>query len=134
MIAVGAFLRRYAPFDEPELERVAASVEIEFFARVLRARPRGRCAEGRGSERCVADVMTSPVVTVPEDAPAEEALSSMLKHGVHHLPVTDGDRVVGVVSDTDLMGLERTTPFALIAAIERAPTARRSPPRVESSG
>jgi CBS domain-containing protein len=48
----------------------------------------------------------------------------MLKHGVRHLPVTDGDRVVGVVSDTDLMGLERTTPFALRAAIERAPTAR----------
>jgi hypothetical protein len=39
VIAVGAFLRRYAQFDEPELERVAASVEIEFFARVLRCAP-----------------------------------------------------------------------------------------------
>jgi CBS domain-containing protein len=78
-------------------------------------------AEGRDGAIPVADVMTAPVVTVAEDEPAEEALLSMLDHGVHHLPVISaGGRVVGIVSDTDLMGLERTTPFALRAAIERA--------------
>lgn len=83
-------------------------------------------AEGRGSEVPVAEVMSSPLVTIDEDEPAEEALLSMLEHGVHHLPVTGhGGGVIGVVSDSDLMGLEQTTPFALRTAIERAPTEER---------
>ncbi len=83
-------------------------------------------AEGRGPDVRIADVMTSPVVTVAESEPAEEALLLMLEHGVHHLPVLrDGGELVGVVTDTDLMGLERTTPFVLRTAIDRAPTEER---------
>src|SRR3990170_232799 len=48
-------------------------------------------------------------------------ISSVLELGIHHLPVVDvRGVVVGVVTDTDLMGLERRTPFALKSAIERA--------------
>jgi len=46
----------------------------------------------------------------------------MLERGIHHLPVTDGTgRVIGMVTDTDLLGLARQSPFALKSAIERAP-------------
>ncbi|MGH2673124.1 MAG: putative nucleotidyltransferase substrate binding domain-containing protein [Actinomycetota bacterium] len=91
--------------------------------RDLRARV---LAEGLGPDARVADVLTSPVITVSQDEPAEEALLSMLEHGVHHLPVTrDGRDIIGVVTDTDLMGLERATPFALRTAIDRAPTEER---------
>ncbi len=80
-------------------------------------------AEGLGPDTRIADVLTSPVVTVAEDEPAEEALLLMLEHGVHHLPVTrESGEIVGMVTDTDLLGLERATPFALRAAIDRAPT------------
>jgi CBS domain-containing protein len=83
-------------------------------------------AEGLGADARIADVLTSPVVTVAEDEPAEEALLLMLEHGVHHLPVTrDGGDIIGMVTDTDLMGLERATPFALRTAIDRAPTEER---------
>ena len=48
----------------------------------------------------------------------------MLEQGVHHVPVTDdAGAIVGMVTDTDLMGLEQKTPFALKADIERATTA-----------
>jgi CBS domain-containing protein len=44
----------------------------------------------------------------------------MLELGVHHFPVVADGRVVGVVTDSDLMGIGRDTPFALKSAIERA--------------
>jgi CBS domain-containing protein len=45
----------------------------------------------------------------------------MLAGGFHHFPVTGADgSILGVVTDTDLMGVGRHTPFALKRAIERA--------------
>lgn len=83
-------------------------------------------AAGRDPGVPVEAVMSSPVVTVPAQATAEEVLLTMLEHGIHHVPVTDGTgSVVGVVSDTDLLGLERTGPFAVRSAIERAPDRER---------
>ena len=71
----------------------------------------------------IAEVMTTPVITVRDDAMADEALRLMLEHGIHHLPVTGADGLVaGVVSDTDLMGLERSVPFTFLRAIDRAET------------
>jgi CBS domain-containing protein len=46
----------------------------------------------------------------------------MYERGIHHVPVVgDGDRLIGIVTDTDLMGLERWKPFALKSELERAP-------------
>ena len=79
-------------------------------------------AAGRSPSTPVGEVMSSPLVTVPAEATVEEVLLTMLEHGIHHVPVTDGSgAVVGVVSDTDLLGLERTDAFAVRSAIERAP-------------
>ncbi|HXF37261.1 MAG TPA: DUF294 nucleotidyltransferase-like domain-containing protein [Actinomycetota bacterium] len=82
-------------------------------------------AAGRSPSTPVGEVMSSPLVTVPAEDTVEEVLLAMLEHGIHHLPVTDGSGVVvGVVSDTDLLGLERTDAFAVRSAIERAPDRR----------
>jgi len=82
-------------------------------------------AAGKAPDVCVKEVMSFPVVTASDDATAEEVLLLMLEHGFHHVPVTDGEgKIVGVVSDTDLLGLERTAPFALRRSIERATTDR----------
>ncbi|WP_161539568.1 CBS domain-containing protein [Paramagnetospirillum kuznetsovii] len=51
----------------------------------------------------VSVVMTPNPVTVSPDTPAEEARLLMLSNGFRHLPVVDGDEVVGVVS---LRGLD----------------------------
>jgi CBS domain-containing protein len=79
-------------------------------------------AERRSSLTPVGDVMTPRAVTVPGETMAGEVLLRMLEGGFHHFPVVDpAGVVVGVVTDTDLMGLGRNTPFALKSAIARAP-------------
>ena len=81
-------------------------------------------ATGRSSETPVEEVMSFPVVTLRSDVTIEDVLLAMLEHGVHHIPVTDSKgHVMGVVTDTDMMGLERTDAFAYRSAIERARSA-----------
>jgi CBS domain-containing protein len=78
-------------------------------------------AAGRSHDTRVAEVMTSPIHTVSAASRIAEVLLAMLEKGIHHLPVTDaGGRVVGMVTDTDLLGLARQSPFALRNTIERA--------------
>jgi CBS domain-containing protein len=97
-------------------------------------------AEGRGPDTRVAEVMTPAAVTIPETTLAGDALLQMLEGGFHHFPVTAEDgNLLGVVTDTDLMGVGRDTPFAVKAAIERAgdpvgvSSAGRAIPEVVSS-
>ena len=79
-------------------------------------------AERRSSITPIGDVMTPRAETVPSETMAGEVLLRMLEGGFHHFPVVDtAGTVVGVVTDTDLMGLGRHTPFALKSAISRAP-------------
>lgn len=77
-------------------------------------------AEGRGPETPVAEVMTHPAHTVDADTPVTDVLAQMLEREFHHVPVMDDGRLVGVITDTDLMRLERYSPFALKSAIRRA--------------
>lgn len=41
-------------------------------------------------------------VTIGADDPVDEALQTMIEHGVRRLPVIDGDRLVGMVSQADV--------------------------------
>jgi CBS domain-containing protein len=50
----------------------------------------------------VSEWMTPDPSTVPADTPAGDALRTMLDRGFRHLPVVEGDAVVGVVSMRDL--------------------------------
>jgi CBS domain-containing protein len=69
----------------------------------------------------VADVMTRPAVSIRAEAMAGEVLLEMLDRGFHHFPVERPDgSFAGVVTDTDLMGLGRHTPFSIASAIDRS--------------
>jgi CBS domain-containing protein len=46
--------------------------------------------------------MTPGPRTIGPDAPTEQALDTMLRGGFRHLPVVDGDRVVGMLSLRDV--------------------------------
>src|SRR4029450_1156517 len=53
------------------------------------------------------DVMSSPVVSVPPDAPLKEVAATLVEHGFHAVPVVaPGDRLIGIVSEADLLSLE----------------------------
>lgn len=50
----------------------------------------------------VRDLMTPMPQTIGFDISVEKALSMMKEHACHHLPVLDGGKLVGVLSDRDL--------------------------------
>ncbi|HZP36405.1 MAG TPA: CBS domain-containing protein [Methylomirabilota bacterium] len=51
----------------------------------------------------VGEVMTRSVITVGPDRAAHEAAQLMLDHSIGALPVTQGGRLVGIVTETDIL-------------------------------
>jgi CBS domain-containing protein len=60
-------------------------------------------ADGRNLEETrISDLPARDPVVVAPDADVLSAVRTMLLHRIHHLPVVDGDRLVGIVDMTDL--------------------------------
>jgi CBS domain-containing protein len=51
----------------------------------------------------VRDVMSSPVVTTSADADITEAAATMRRAKVGSVPVLDSGRVIGIVTESDLL-------------------------------
>lgn len=61
--------------------------------------------KGRASETTrVEEVMTPKVITVTHRTNLRECMSIMTESTIRHLPVVDGERVVGMVSIRDIVG------------------------------
>jgi len=50
----------------------------------------------------VQDIMTTPALTVGLDMPVVEARQLMEQKRIRHLPVMDGNRLMGIVTDRDI--------------------------------
>jgi CBS domain-containing protein len=60
--------------------------------------------QGRNSkEVLVAELMTADVLTVTPSSRTRECMTLMSQKRIRHLPVVDGERVVGMISIRDLM-------------------------------
>lgn len=58
----------------------------------------------------VRDIMSAPVVTVTPQTTIRDAASLFRTHEIGALPVLDGDRIVGIVTDRDLVcGISEVT-------------------------
>jgi CBS domain-containing protein len=58
----------------------------------------------------VSDIMTTKVFTATRDMPLRLAATRMIEYGISGMPVVDEDRVLGVISETDILFKERTAP------------------------
>ncbi|MEP6640722.1 MAG: CBS domain-containing protein [Gaiellales bacterium] len=68
-------------------------------------------AVGKGSiDGTVGDWMTRHPDTAPQTATIGEAAAMMLHGGYRHVPIVDGDHLVGIVSIRDLLHLPSETP------------------------
>ncbi len=66
----------------------------------------------------VQQVMSTDVTTIAPTATVKEAALTMIKHRIHHLVVTDQDKIVGIISTFDFLKLvadsvEREDEFAV---------------------
>jgi acetoin utilization protein AcuB len=52
----------------------------------------------------VREIMTSPVITVTPDTPIDEAARIMLQDRIGCLPVLRGTELVGIITETDILG------------------------------
>jgi CBS domain-containing protein len=69
----------------------------------------------------VADIMSVPLSTISLNALLFEALMEMMKKNIKHLAVTDAsDRVVGVITNRDLLKAQGQSPFFIIREIAQA--------------
>lgn len=50
----------------------------------------------------VRDFMCSPPTTIPQDSPLLEAALMMRRTGFRHLPVVNGERLVGIITERDI--------------------------------
>lgn len=50
----------------------------------------------------IRDLMSRPVISVPPSMSLRDAWQIVREHGFRHLPVAEGDRLVGMISDRDL--------------------------------
>ncbi len=79
-------------------------------------------AEGLDIQRPVADIATLAPLTVEGRSPAFEALLLMARHNIHHLPVMDGQHILGMVTATDLTEQHSTSAVYLASDIHQQTT------------
>jgi CBS domain-containing protein len=77
-------------------------------------------AAGRSGDTPVAAVMSAPLHTMPAEARLGEVLLAMVDRGIHHLPLTSQGRLVGMVTDTDLLRHESRHPLFVRRQLDRA--------------
>ncbi|MDQ5903089.1 MAG: hypothetical protein QG672_676 [Pseudomonadota bacterium] len=81
---------------------------------------RSRCLAGNVSpEEPVARIMTTGVASIGPENAASEALLTMTRRGIHHLPVVDAGGVRGLVSATDLMRWQSANAVHLAGQIRK---------------
>jgi CBS domain-containing protein len=68
----------------------------------------------------LADVSSAPVHTLDVGATVQDAVLLMSRHGIRHVPVTEGGRVISIVSERDLFALQRLSLTQVSSAIRAA--------------
>jgi CBS domain-containing protein len=79
-------------------------------------------ADGTAADAPVRTIMTAAPTTAAAHQYAFEALLTMSRHNIHHLPVMDDDLLIGVVTATDLLRLQADNPVYVIGELWKQDT------------
>ncbi len=75
--------------------------------------------KGKSSkETLVREIISTPVIAAEPGETIEECMRLMTEHRVRHLPVLDGDRVIGVLSIGDLVNWIISAQHVALAQME----------------
>jgi CBS domain-containing membrane protein len=67
--------------------------------------PEGRPMDVSGDPKTAEDLMTREVLTIEPDTPIDSLEQAMDRFRFRHLPVVEGDRLVGLITHSDLLHL-----------------------------
>jgi len=84
-------------------------------------------ARGLDPNTTKASARRRPVITVGPGERVEEAAKMMANAGVKKLPVMEGKKLVGIITQTDIV----STSFALVTSLKEMVQARYRPPDFE---
>ena len=76
-------------------------------------------AEGLGPTTPVTSIYSSPVKAIGGGTAIYEAWQTLLETGVHHLPITRGGEIIGVVTSSDLLKTTAQGPMTVLRSVER---------------
>ncbi len=76
-------------------------------------------AQGLDTARPVLDITTLAPLGVQLHAPGFDALLLMARHNIHHVPVHDGDQLVGMVTASDLTEQHSSSAVYLVGSIHK---------------
>jgi CBS domain-containing protein len=77
-------------------------------------------AEGRDADATpVREVMTHPVVVTTSSTPLDECAAVMTSRRLRHVPIVDGDALVGMVTIGDVLALRAAEQEVTIAELNR---------------
>ena len=77
-------------------------------------------ASGRMQDLPVAEIMSSPLISVPPDYFLFDAILLMIRKGIKYLPVTKDGDLMGIISERDLMISQGNNPVAIIRKIQKS--------------
>ncbi len=80
-------------------------------------------AVDRSADEPVSSIMTSSPITLDGQAQAYSAAVVMMQNNIHHLPITDDGKLIGLVSRSDFMRLETEHPLYLVSDIAKQTSA-----------
>lgn len=64
-------------------------------------------ADGRDAElTTIEEIMAKKVITIEPDKTIEDAVGLMAEHKIKKLPVVDGDKLVGIITASDIIVVE----------------------------
>jgi len=80
-------------------------------------------AKGLDPGEPASSIMSTNLHTISKRTLLIQALMAMTRLNIHHLPIIDGERPIGMVTSTDIAHQQTTNPAFLAADINRAQTA-----------
>jgi CBS domain-containing protein len=79
--------------------------------------------DGLPFETPISKIMTPDPVTLPPSAIGSDVLHKMMERRIGHVPVTQGNRLVGIVTQTDLTRFQAVSSAELVSEIAHADSA-----------
>jgi len=68
----------------------------------------------------VSSIMTENLITIEPNALLHEATFKMLQQNIHHLPVSQGDKPIGMLSAVDIIRIKNNDPLTLVNKIAKS--------------